>query len=191
MPSVGAIADDYALALQVELVSFEEGRSWVDSLSAEIDSPPHPLIEASISGENKDRLIAALGEFHLLQLPANVEIVQQYVEEFSSYIPEFSKYWESNEDSNYFGDGSYVHGAFSAFVDFVSETLEIKSLNNARFQSKYIEVLHSVIEDLYKVFASYPPGNDFCSFCYSEKDIELITNTPLRKLNNQTVRVLL
>ena len=126
-----------------------------------------------------------------MQLPVDVERVQQYVKEFSSCIPEFTEYWESNEVSNYFGDGSSVHGVFFAFIDFVSETQKTNSLKNEQSQSKYIKVLHSIIEDMYEVFACYPPGNVFCRFCYNEKEIEVIIETPLRELNTQIVRKLL
>ena len=53
MPSLGAIANDYVTGLDAGYVSVEEVISWVDSLIAEIDNPPYPLIEASISGGNK------------------------------------------------------------------------------------------------------------------------------------------
>lgn len=51
--------------------------------------------------------------------------------------------------------------------------------------------LETTIESLYKTFASYESGTDFCRFCYSEDEITRIIGTPLRQLDQESARMLL
>lgn len=47
------------------------------------------------------------------------------------------------------------------------------------------------IEALYEVFSKYDTGTGFCTFCYSNEDIKVVTETPLRELDIEISRKLL
>ena len=51
--------------------------------------------------------------------------------------------------------------------------------------------LRKQLDALYTVFSTYGPGNDFCGFCYTEDEIERITQTPIRELSVELSRKLL
>jgi len=53
---------------------------------------------------------------------------------------------------------------------------------------------HSVrgaVERLYDVFSRYPPGSDFCTYCYTDEEIRYITTTAVRRIDEDTARRLL
>jgi hypothetical protein len=45
--------------------------------------------------------------------------------------------------------------------------------------------LNSLIDALYTMFQGYGAGGDFCTFCYSEEEIQTITNTPVRDISKE------
>jgi len=64
MPSLRTTAQAFSAALKVGLIGPEEVIPWVDSLIEEDpQTPPYPLIEASLAGHDRNFLIEALQRF--------------------------------------------------------------------------------------------------------------------------------
>ena len=52
--------------------------------------------------------------------------------------------------------------------------------------------LSMLVDDLYEVFSTYRnSGRAFCTYCYSESEVQLIKRTPLRQLGKDEARRLL
>ena len=60
-----------------------------------------------------------------------------------------------------------------------------------RFIDPRLPPLRAAVEAAYTAFERYGPGSDFCTFCYTLKEIEYITTTPVRDLNTDISRILL
>ena len=63
MTTLRTYAEAYAQALKIGIVEVDEVITWVDSNIAQIDHPAYALIEASMSGNDRNNLIASLKKF--------------------------------------------------------------------------------------------------------------------------------
>jgi hypothetical protein len=51
--------------------------------------------------------------------------------------------------------------------------------------------IRGAVERLYDIFRRYPPGSDFCTYCYTADEIDYITSTSVRDIDEDTARTLL
>jgi len=65
--------------------------------------------------------------------------VNEYIEKFRIFIPEFPEHWHSEEAAFNFENESTVHGVFSDFSTLVINKLEIGALSNGKQLFSFIE----------------------------------------------------